>query len=132
MCGRKRIVCVLGLVVLVCVGMRLGADSPPPEGFVAVFDGKDLEGFKPRDKQNVEELQKHWIYKDGGVIEFNPAGKRGEMTLWTEKEYGDVQIMMDWKWVGPASKIKRPHLDPATGEEKRDAAGEGVGEGVGG
>jgi len=128
MSGRMRNVCVaVCLVVLVGVGMRVRAADGPPEGFVAVFDGRDLGGFKPRDKQTVEELQKHWIYKDAGlsgfVVEFNPTGKRGEMTLWSEKEYGDVQIMLDWKWVGPASKIKRPQLDPATGEEKRDAAG---------
>jgi hypothetical protein len=118
---RMRIACVWGLGLVVCLASAMAAERP--EGSEAVFNGKDLSNFKPRDKQKMEDLQKQWVFKEDGVVEFNPTGKRGEMTLWTEKEYGDFTLAFDWKWMGPASRIKRPHLDPATGDEKRDAQG---------
>jgi hypothetical protein len=114
------------LVAAVCVMVlvaQAAEPSEPPEGFEPVFNGKDLSGMKPRPNQKMEDLSKQWVYKEGGVLEFNPTGKRGEMTLWTEKEYGDVTLMFDWRWIGPASKIQRPHLDPATGDEKKGPDG---------
>ena len=111
--NRMRIVCLCGLGLMVCVAMRVLAADAPPQGFEAVFNGKDLSGFKPHDKQKMEELQQHWTFKDDGVVEYNPTGKKGEMTLWTAKEYGDLVLMLDWRWVGPANKMQRPYLDPA-------------------
>jgi hypothetical protein len=121
---RKRIACVWGLGLVICLAASaLAAD--PPEGFEALFNGKDLTNFKASDAQ-----KKQWVIKGDGVLEFNPTGKRGEMTLWTEKEFGDFTLAFDWKWMGPAQKIQRPHLDPATGEEKKDASGKVMNEEV--
>jgi len=123
--NRMRTVCVCGFALVLCLAMRgLGADAPP-EGFEALFDGKDLSNFKAS-----EEQKKHWIIKDNGVLEFNPVGKKGEMTMWTQKQYGDLVMMIDWRWVGPAQKMQRPYLDPATGEEKKDANGKVMAEEV--
>src|SRR6476660_8418686 len=67
--NRMRMACVCGLAVVLCLAMRgLGADAPP-QGFEALFDGKDLSNFKASDEQ-----KKHWIIKDNGVLEFSPVG----------------------------------------------------------
>src|SRR5215213_9484324 len=97
--NRMRSACVLGLGLMICMAASVMAADAPPEGFAAVFNGKDLSGFKPHDKQTIDELQKHWLFKDDGVVEYSPTGKRGEMTLWTAKEYGDLVLAFDWKWV---------------------------------
>ena len=106
--NRMRMACVCGLAVMFCLAARAMADAPP-EGFEALFDGKDLSNFKAS-----EEQKKHWIIKDNGVLEFSPVGKKGEMTMWTKKEYGELVMM----------------IDPATGEEKKDANGKVMSEEV--
>jgi hypothetical protein len=122
---RMRSACVAGLGLMVCLAAAVMAADAPPEGFEALFNGKDLANFKASDAQ-----KKQWVIKEDGTLEFNPTGKRGEMTLWTEKEFADFTLAFDWKWVGPAQKIQRPHLDPATGEEKKDASGKVMNEEV--
>src|SRR6266481_1476021 len=106
--NRMRSACVVGLGLMLCLVMRVRAADAPPEGFEALFNGKDLSNFKASDEQ-----KKHWLIKDDGVLEFSPTGKKGEMTMWTAKEYGDVMLSLDWRWVGPAQKMQRPYLDPA-------------------
>src|SRR5207248_10531947 len=53
--NRMRMACVCGLAVMFCLAARAMADAPP-EGFEALFDGKDLSNFKAS-----EEQKKHWI-----------------------------------------------------------------------
>ena len=122
---RMRMACACGLGLMFCLAIRVMAADGPPEGFDQLFNGKDLTHFKASEAQ-----KKQWTIKDGGVLEFNPAGKKGEMTLWTEKEYGDLVLALDWRWVGPANKMQRPYLDPATGDEKKDANGKVMAEEV--
>lgn len=119
--NRMRSACVVGLGMMLCLAVRGMAADAAPEGFEALFNGKDLSNFKASEAQ-----KKQWVIKDDGVLEFNPTGKKGEMTLWTQKEYGDLVLSFDWKWVGPAQKMQRPFLDPATGDEKKDASGKAM------
>ncbi|MES2790632.1 MAG: DUF1080 domain-containing protein [Planctomycetota bacterium] len=85
-------------------------DNTPPEGFVALFNGKDLTNWKglvsnpkERAKMTPEELAKaqatadekakaHWVAKDG-VIVFDGKGDN----LCTAKDYGDFELYVDWK-----------------------------------
>ena len=89
-------------------------DNTPPEGFVALFNGKDLTGWKglrgaPLDNPTVrasetpERLEKtqkyanqlmkeHWSVKDG-ILVYDGKGK----SLATEKDYGDFELYVDWK-----------------------------------
>src|SRR5688500_1793917 len=97
MTGWMRMACVM--CVALVIAAKAAEQATPPEGAEAVFNGKDLSTFKPRPNQKMEDLQKQWTYKEDGVIEFNPTGKRGEMTLWTAKEYGDVTLTFDWRWI---------------------------------
>jgi HEAT repeat protein len=86
------------------------AGMPADEGFRPIFNGKDLSGWQglvenpvARAKMRPEELAKkqseadkkvqgNWSVKDG-CIWFNGAGEN----LCSVKEYGDFEMMVDWK-----------------------------------
>ena len=83
---------------------------PYDYGFVSLFNGKDLTGWKglvanpiARGKMSEAELaaaqqkvnesiQKDWIIKDGLLV-FTGHGDN----LCTEKQYGDMEMFVDWK-----------------------------------
>ncbi|MHB1034691.1 MAG: 3-keto-disaccharide hydrolase [Pirellulales bacterium] len=86
------------------------ADNTPPEGFTALFNGKDLTGWKglvadpeQRAKMNPEQLARaqkkadedaraHWKAIDG-VIVFDGKGQ----SLCTAKDYANFEMYVDWK-----------------------------------
>ena len=90
------------------------ADNTPPPGFVALFDGKDLTGWKgllkpPLDdpamrakaapeqlaeaqKEADEVMRKGWRAKTACSI-FNGNGR----SICTAKDYGDFEMYVDWK-----------------------------------
>lgn len=86
------------------------AEMPAGEGFVSIFNGKDLSGWKglvenpiARGKMNAQALAKAqqkadetmrtgWSVKDGLLV-FNGHGDN----LCTEKKYGDFEMLVDWK-----------------------------------
>jgi len=83
-------------------------DNTPPEGFTALFNGKDLTGWQglvelpKRDKDPEkyaaqikaanEKYLPHWTVKDG-VINYDGKGQ----SLQTVKDYGDFEMLVDWK-----------------------------------
>jgi len=86
------------------------AAGDAPAGFTALFNGKDLSGWKGlvadppgRAKMAPAELAKaqddadkrmreHWSVKDG-VLVFDGKGDN----LCTAKDYGDLELLVDWK-----------------------------------
>src|SRR5262245_15274959 len=86
------------------------ADNTPPPGFIALFNGKDLTGWKglvesPPTRANMSagqlaEAQKkadqrmgdHWNV-DGGALVFDGKGD----SLCTTKDYGNFELLVDWK-----------------------------------
>jgi hypothetical protein len=88
----------------------IAADNTPPEGFTAIFNGKDLSGWKglvkdppKRAKMSAEALAEeqaqadqrmrdHWKVVDG-VFVFDGKGDN----LCTVKDYGDFEMLVDWK-----------------------------------
>lgn len=82
----------------------------PPEGFTALFNGKDLtnwqglvKNIRDRKKMSKEELEKaqveadkiaaaHWSVKDGVLI-YDGKGQ----SLSSVKDYGDFELYCDWK-----------------------------------
>jgi hypothetical protein len=85
-------------------------ENTPPEGFTALFDGTDLNGWKglvadppARAKMSQEELataqtaadqrmREHWKVKDGQIV-FDGKGDN----LCTARDYGDFEMLVDWK-----------------------------------
>src|SRR5262245_30632765 len=103
---------LLALACLAAVALQPCAagdkDNTPPPGFTALFNGKDLTGWQglvpinKRAKLSKEELDKaqqqanekylpHWIVKDG-VIYHDGKGNN----LQTVKDYGDIELYVDW------------------------------------
>src|SRR5258708_15539695 len=83
-------------------------DNTPPEGFTALFNGKDLSGWQglgelpKRDKDPEkyaaqikaanEKYLPHSSVQDG-VIHYDGNGQ----SLQTVKHYGDLELLVDWK-----------------------------------
>ncbi len=86
------------------------ASMPAEQGYVSMFNGKDLKGWKglvgnpiTRAKMTPEELAakqveatakatKTWSVKDNSIV-FNGAGDN----LCSEKQYGDFEMIVDWR-----------------------------------
>jgi len=84
--------------------------NKPSKGFVALFNGKDLTGWKglvgdpkSRAKMSADELAQaqaktdeqmcaHWKVEDGALV-FDGKGSH----LCTAKDYGDFELLVDWK-----------------------------------
>lgn len=101
------------LMLTVCVPL-LAADNTPPPGFTALFNGRDLTGWKgllksPLDNpakraeltpEKLDEAQKEadqvmregWRVEDG-VLVFDGKGR----SICTAKDYGDFEMFVDWK-----------------------------------
>lgn len=85
-------------------------DNRPPKGFVALFNGKNLDGWKglvkdppARAKMTKEQLaaeqvkadedmRQHWKAENGELV-FDGKGQN----LCTKKDYGDFEMLVDWK-----------------------------------
>ncbi len=98
------------LMAMAATGWAEAADNCPPPGFVALFNGKDLTGWKglvanppARAKMTPEQLAKaqekadqsmreHWKVV-GGALVFDGKGQ----SLCTAKDYGDFEMYVDWK-----------------------------------
>jgi hypothetical protein len=67
-------------------------------GFTRIFDGTTLAGWahQPADLE-------HWKPVNG-ILKYDGKAK----DLWSEKEYGDLTLIFDWRWAGPGPVMKRP------------------------
>jgi len=103
------------VIVLVCSGYmatkaEAGELNRPPKGFVALFNGRDLAGWKglvgsPKSRREMsreelaksqakadEDMRAHWKVVDGALC-FDGKGH----SLCTAKDYGDFEMLVDWK-----------------------------------
>ena len=90
-------------------------DNTPPKGFVALFNGKDLSGWKGLPKPPLdnpfkrqaappeelkkaqaaadERMRRHWKVVDGTLV----FDGRGDSLCTVREDYGDFEFMVDWK-----------------------------------
>jgi hypothetical protein len=67
-------------------------DNQPPSGFTALFNGESLKGWKVPEGDNG-----HWKVLNG-VIDYDAQSEaKGGKDLWTEREYGDFTLLVDWR-----------------------------------
>jgi Domain of Unknown Function (DUF1080) len=88
-------------------------DNTPPEGFTALFNGKDLSNWQAaipimtRDKLSQEERAKrqkeadedtmpHWTVKDGIIIHDGGKGKLG-LNITPKQDFANFEMFVDWK-----------------------------------
>jgi hypothetical protein len=93
-----------------------GSINVPPEGFVALFNGKDLEGWRggttenpqkrldlspdaraEKDKASIDDIHKHWRVENGELVNDGTG-----LYLTTMKDYGDFELRLEYKTVAKA------------------------------
>ncbi len=86
-------------------------DNKPPPGFTALFNGRDLKGWKGLAHKNANDrramkraelseaqsiadatMREHWSVVDG-VLTYDGKGQ----SLCTARDYGDFEMYVDWK-----------------------------------
>ncbi|MGE9267184.1 MAG: 3-keto-disaccharide hydrolase [Verrucomicrobiales bacterium] len=87
-------------------------------GFRTLLGGAELSDWKLP-----EESKGHWVAKDGWIIAYDGASQAKEKNLWSKEEFGDVQIVCDWRWAGPGEPRLRPYIDRETGAKVLTADG---------
>ncbi|HLY10772.1 MAG TPA: DUF1080 domain-containing protein [Planctomycetota bacterium] len=132
----------IGMVLALLVSCGSGASSAPAptdSGFTSLFNGKDLTNWRIPEGDNG-----HWKVVDG-VIDYDARSEaKGEKHLFTEKEYGDFVLKVDWRLkeapymnnnvpvilpdgthkLGPDGKeLKAPQFDADSGIYLRDRKG---------
>ena len=79
-------------VVSLLVGLTAARADGPPEGFVSLYNGKDLSGWKIPEGDGG-----HWKVVDG-VIDYDAQSEAtGDKTLWSDREYRDFVLQIDWR-----------------------------------
>ncbi len=72
--------------------LGMGAASAAEEGFVSLFDGKDLSQWKIPEGDNG-----HWKVLDG-VIDYDARSEApGNKNLVSKQEFGDFVLKIDWR-----------------------------------
>jgi len=86
------------------------AGMPADEGFVSLFNGKDLSGWKglvanpivrakmdettlAKEQQKADDIMREGWYAKDGILNFSGKGEN----ICTDKKYGDFEMFVDWK-----------------------------------
>lgn len=99
----------LGLVTATMIVAAWGLNSQAGEGWIKLFNGKDLTGWTTflDPKKKDADPKKIWTIKDGIIMcEGSINGY-----LLTEKEYSDYVLKLQWRWTdkpphNPKSKVR--------------------------
>jgi hypothetical protein len=102
----------------VCLGRADGGQEPnaPPPGFVALFNGKNLEGWYGHETEDPrklwalspeklaahkaktrEDIAKHWRVENGELVNDGSG-----LYATTDKDYGDFEFLVEYKTVAKA------------------------------
>jgi hypothetical protein len=81
---------------LLVLALPLGsgsADNEPPPGFVALFNGRDLSGWRLPHQDGG-----HWKVVNG-VIDYDAESEapEREKSLWSQREFRDFILLVDWR-----------------------------------
>jgi hypothetical protein len=76
------------LLLLIMNIMLASKQAPPGEGWVALFNGRDLSGW-------INNGQEKWVVEDGSILGESTVGHYGYLT--TEKTYGNFELRLKFK-----------------------------------
>src|SRR2546421_12960518 len=107
---------LLVLTILLTAARIHGADAQPPKGFAALFNGKDLAGWhgmphfdpyklaampeedrKAQIEKWTQDAKKHWSVENGELVNDGDGAY-----LTTDKDYGDIEFLLEYKTVPKA------------------------------
>lgn len=104
-----RLAACLFMAIVSCAVPLRGGDNVPPPGYQALFNGRDLAGWKgqvdPNKRKKLdakglvaaqktadERMKTHWKVEQG-VLVFDGKGDN----LCSVEDYGDFEMLVDWK-----------------------------------
>jgi hypothetical protein len=118
---RFRSACLLAALVVLAADLRPSAQSQADaDGFISLFNGKDLTGWKVPAGDNG-----HWKVVDG-VIDYDAQSEAaGDKSLPTEREFGDYVLRLEWRiketpYVNPEVRIILPDGSHKKGPDGQD------------
>jgi hypothetical protein len=101
--------------------VRVQSGSASSDGFVLIFNGRDLTGFKVPEGDGG-----HWKVVNG-VIDYDAQSQAaGEKHLWTEKSYRDFVLRLEWRFKDAPYAYKNGRILLPNGTEKLGADGKPV------
>ncbi len=80
---------------------RTDPAPPLPDGFEALFNGRDLAGWRMTDQN-----RQHWSVKDGRIRHDGVGGD-----LWHERKLVDFELLVDWRWPGAPQVVDFPVIN---------------------
>ncbi len=109
--------CVALLAVGCATAYTAGSRSRADEGWTALFNGRDLSGWKIPEGDN-----NHWKVVDG-VIDYDALSEApGAKDLWTEQSFRNFALRLEWRAKQYAGRYPMPTVLP-DGSDQKDAAG---------
>ncbi len=110
---------LLTLALSLAGASLLAAD--PPSGFTSLFNGRDLTGWKAPEGDNG-----HWKVLDG-VLDYDALSEAPgkDKNLWTEKEYKDFTLRLEWRLKQTTGLYPMPVVLP-DGTHKLDENGKEI------
>ena len=109
------VACLSGIFAIAAAPV---ADNVAPQGYVLLFNGKDLAGWKIPEGDGG-----HWKVLNG-VIDYDAESQaKGDKSLWTDRAYRDFVLQVDWRLKeAPYLNPEIPYILP-DGSHARDIHG---------
>jgi hypothetical protein len=102
---------------------ELPGSNPPPEmvakkaeGFRSLYNGLDLRGWK-----NMPGHEDHWRAKNW-VLDYDGRSEAKDKHLWTEQEFGNFTLIVDWRLPAEPKMEQVPVISP-DGSQATDVNG---------
>ena len=102
---------------------ELAGSNPPPDvvaqqdqGFHCLYNGLDLRGWK-----QTPGSEDHWRAKDW-ILDYDGKSEAQDKNLWTEKEFGNFILIVDWR-LPDQPKIENVPVVLPDGSEATDEEG---------
>lgn len=118
--GLEGLMAALALGAVVTAGAQCACEHDE-EGFVSLFNGRDLSGWKIPEGDNG-----HWRVIDG-VIDYDALSEapHRQKDLWTEESFGDFVLWLDWRIKDTPGTYPMPDVLP-DGSYRLDENGERI------
>jgi 3-keto-disaccharide hydrolase len=120
----KATACLLAAALGLALGPAVStpnAQGAPPAGFVSIFNGKDLTGWKVPVGDNG-----HWKVVDG-VIDYDAGSEApADKNLWTVKAYKNFEAKVDWRIKATPYVSNNMRIVMPDGHDKLNEKGEPI------
>jgi len=109
------------VIAVLTVSSGVPQSAQPPAGFVSLFNGRDLTGWKVPEGDNG-----HWKVVDG-VIDYDARSEsKGDRHLWTTRAYRDFVLRVDWRFKDTPFIYRNGRILLPNGTEKLDINGKPI------